>query len=238
MWFAHVLPTLSLGVNMNGTSDIDGMQLQFAAESTGGMIGIAALSMPQSPFHSGALSSAGGIIATLLRDSPDFGPLLNAGLKANSGGLAVPGSSVYDSFFRDAQTAIDAGDPINYVAAAVAHTPILFQRVIGGGTLPDGTASAPDQVIPSHASLALVTAANFTRFGTPGTAPLPAASAAYVNFLFGHHGNIFGPDPSTVTANTLPSWIAVTREMQSEVVGFAVAYGQAVTITNGSLVQP
>ena len=235
LWFAHVLPTLSLGAH---ASDIDGMQLQFAAESTGGMIGIAALSMPQSPFHSAALSSAGGIIATLLRDSADFGPLINALLKAGSGGLAVPGSSGYDSFFRDAQTAIDAGDPINYVAAAVASTPILFQRVIGGGTLPDGTASAPDQVIPSHSSLALVTAANFTRFGTPGTLPLPAASGAYVNFLFGHHGNIFGPDPSTVTPNTLPSWLAVTQEMQSEVVGFAVAHGQAVTITNGSLVQP
>ena len=58
----------------------------------------------------------------LLRDSQAFGPAINAGLAAK--GLQ-PNTTLYEQFFRDAQTAVDAGDPLNYIAATVAARPVL-----------------------------------------------------------------------------------------------------------------
>ena len=49
--------------------------------------------------------------------------MIQAGLVA--AGLPL-GTTLYDNFFRDAQTAVDAGDPLNYIADAVAARPVLL----------------------------------------------------------------------------------------------------------------
>jgi len=243
LWLAHVLPTLSLGANINGTSDVDGTRLQIGAESLGSMIAIGALSVANTPYLSGGLSSAGGAVAYLYRDSADYGPFI-AQLAASKG--VQPGMTLFDNFLRDVQTAIDSGDPINFVAAAVVNRPILFERVVGGGVLPDSSLALPDQVIPNQSAQRLISAVNlgttakFTRIATPGVTPLPAGTGAYVNFLFGDHGNILYLNPAD-GAITLPSQLAVSSEMQFEAVTFAVAQGAAVSVRdNGSpsVVQP
>ena len=243
LWLAHVLPTLSLGANMNGKSDVDGTQLQFAALSLGSMVGIAPLSVvdlatgkPNSPYNSGLLSTVGGAAVYLLRDSPSFAPPINAGLKLASGGVLVPGASAYDNWLRDAQQMVDAGDPVNYVGAAAAFRPLLIQQVVGGGLLPNGAAALPDQVIPNTATQRLLDAANFKRFG-PGQALLAPGTAAYVNFIYGQHGSILTPAGD---ANTGQTNAAAFLEAQTEAVAFAVAHGLAVTVGAGSpaVIQP
>jgi len=245
LWLAHVLPQLSLGVNINGTSDVDGTTLQLGAESLGSMVAIGALAVANPPYKSGLLSSAGGMIAYLYRDSADYGAFI-AALATSKG--APPGFTLFDNFLRDLQTVVDAGDPINYVATAVAQRPILYQRIVGGGILPDGTVAVGDQVIPIQSAQRLIDAVNlssavptphFTRLTGAGATPLAAGTGAYVNFLYGHHGNIFGPYQST--ANTLPSQLAVLSEMQFEAAAFARFLGTAATVRdNGSpsVVQP
>jgi dienelactone hydrolase len=233
MWLAHILPTLSLGTGH--AADIDPSQIQLAGQSLGSIVAIAPLAAVGSPYLSGMLSVPGGGIANLLRDSPTFSGPINAGLAAQ--GL-TPGLTLYSNFFRDAQTAVDAGDPVNFIATAVKQRPILFQQVIGGGPLQDGTASLPDQVIPNSATarlLAAVGSAHTQRYKGAGTLPTAAGTLSYVNFIYGTHGSLLDPSGS---ANEQPFNGGATVEMQTEAVGFALAGGLAVTTQNGALLQP
>jgi hypothetical protein len=243
VWFAHALPTLSLGVNKNGTSDVDGTRLQLAGQSLGSIVGTAAMGVRSvvngaaiSPYLSGMLSVDGGYWAYLGQTSATFAPIVTPALAAASGGLVVPGATLYDNFFRDAQTAADAADPANFVASAIAGRPILVQRVVGGGLLPDGTLALPDQVVSNASSARLLAAGNFKRFGL-GQALLPAGTGAYINFVYGMHTSLL--DPSG-TANTGPTNAAAWLEMQTEAVAFALAQGAAVTVGAGSpaVIQP
>ena len=147
---------------------------------------------------------------------PTFAPQINAGLEAQG---VFPGTTIYEQFFRDAQTAVDAGDPINFIAQATAAHPIHLLQVVGSST------SLPDQVVPNVATQRLITASAYL----PATAtPLHAARnpgpnmntagfRAFVNFTAGDHGSIIDPTAS----------LAVTEEMQLEALSFT---GQPVPV--------
>jgi hypothetical protein len=232
------LPALSLGVNPAG--DVDPTRIHFLGHSLGAMMGgvYLALAAP-SDVRTGTLAMPGGQIAQLLRDSPTFAPRIFAGLRAQSQGLLVQGTTGFEQFFRDAQTVVDSGDPINYVAGAAANHPIHLIQVVGGGTV------LPDQVIPNSATQRLITAAGLTRIPAPAT-PGPAVSMngsppghrAYVNFLVGDHGSIVNPAAS----------LAATREMQGETITFTGAPiptifppttpGTVILIGNPTVIQP
>ena len=243
LWFAHALPTLSLGVNKNGTSDVDGTQLQLSGQSLGSIVGTAPLGVrslatgaPNSPYLSGMLSVDGAYWAYIATTSPTFSAAILPQLATATQGLVVPGATMFDNFFRDLQTISDSADPANFVASAVAGRPILVQRVVGGGLLPDSSMALPDQVVPNDSSARLVASGPFTRF-TPGQTPLPAGHGAYVNFIYGKHTSLL--DPSG-TANTAATNGAAWLEMQTEAVAFALARGQVVTIGAGTptVIQP
>jgi hypothetical protein len=248
LWLGHVLPTLSLGVTVTG--DIHAGQIQLGAQSLGSITSIPALAAvvplnapvgagtPLSPYGSGALSVPGGGLAYLFRDSPAFGPVVNAGLAAH--GLQ-PGMTLYDNFIRDAQTAVDAGDPVNYIARAVYERPILMQQVVGGGPIPPaGTPNPPDQVIPNSATARLIAAVSadpndaITRLKQPVAPATQAAlaphAAAYVNFIYGMHGSLLDPSPLPGLPGSAQTNLAATVEMQFEAVSFAAAAGTATTV--------
>jgi hypothetical protein len=179
---------------------------------------------PTSEVTTGTLAMPGGNLPQLLLDSPTFRPRIVAGLQAQ--GLQ-PGTTLFAQFFRDAQTAVDSGDPINYIASAALHHPLHVLQVVGSGT------SLPDQVVPNSATQRLVEAGGLTRIPAPaGTPPVPLVNIAgsppgfraYVNFLFGDHGSIIDP-----TANA-----ATTAEMQTEAVSFAL--GQPPTAPPGTVI--
>lgn len=209
------LPNLEL--TGDTTPDIDPTRIHFLGHSLGGIVGTTFLGVTSgAQVRTATLAMPGGEIAQLLRDSPTFGPRINAGLAAQ--GL-VPGTTLYNQFFRDAQTAVDSGDPINYAAAAAAARPIHLIQVVGGGAV------LPDQVVPNSATQRLIDRMGLTRVtaATP-----PGTTRGFVNFIVGDHGSILSPAASG----------AATAEMQTETLLFAAGLGATITITNPAVVQP
>jgi hypothetical protein len=171
--------------------------------------------------RTGELANPGGVVAQTIFDSPAFGPRIKQGLAAQG---ITEGSTLYAQFIRDAQTLVDAGDPINYIVTAAAVRPLLILQVVGGGTLANGSASPSDQVVVNSATKRLIDAASIPRVFAAGLNPGPLG---YVNFIFGDHGSIISPAAS----------LATTAEMQGESIGFASSLGSAIPITNTAVVQ-
>jgi len=233
LWLGAVVHTLSLGANINGSSDIDKTNIQFVSLSLGSIVGIPALAMPNA-YLSGYLSVPGGTVSYLLRDSVSIAPELNAGLAA-ANPLLKPGLTLYDNWLRDSQTLVDAADPVNYMAAATANRPLLIQQVIGGGPLPDGTLNLPDQVVPNSATARLLAAAPATmripQPAAPGPVPLTAGTLTYINYIYGDHNSIWSPapPPRTTPVNAPTNGLAYF-EIDGEAASFAVTQGHATVL--------
>jgi hypothetical protein len=216
----RALPTLDVDANA-ATDDIDEARVGFVGHSLGGIVGtLFTASIPTSPpfppevqssLRSVVLVAPGGGIAELLRDSASFGPRINAGLQAQ--GLQA-GTSLYAQYFRDTQTIVDAGDPLNYAAAAVnpaLFRPVFLAQMVGGAGTPP---ALPDQVVPNAATARLIAA--MTATGTPFPRVVTGAAQAgsgYVNFIAGDHGSLLSPAASP----------AATFELQSRVSTFTIA---------------
>jgi pimeloyl-ACP methyl ester carboxylesterase len=231
--------------NAGGITPFASGETHFLGHSLGGIVGGVFLAVvPATDVSTGTLANAGGALATLLLDSPTFAPQINAGLAAQ--GL-TPGTTLYEQFFRDSQTVVDAGDPINYIAQTVALHPTHLLQVVGSTPPPavcNPAAPAngcPDQVVPNSATAALITASAYgpggaaaalARIPAPTTAPPvmladPAGFRAYVNFIEGDHGSIID--------DVVP---AVTEEMQGEAISFAASGGQELVISVPAVIQP
>jgi hypothetical protein len=234
--FARSLPgtSLPLAGTVSATT-----ALHYLGHSLGAIEGATFLGVvPAAEVSTGTLANPGGGLSDLLITSPAFSPEINAGLAAQ--GL-TPGMTLYAQFFRDSQTAIDSGDPINYIALATAQHPIHLLQVVGGGPLAGGGTSLPDQVVPNSATQRLIVASAYgpaaaagtlMRIPAPTTAPpvtLTSAGGfrAYVNFLEGDHGSIID--------DVVP---AVTAEMQGEAISFALSGGHAIQINVPPVIQP
>jgi len=205
----RALPGLDLDGDTVG--DIDPTRIAFVGQSLGSIVGIgfgAALPTPTTlPYPTTTplrvptmvLSVPGGGVAALLRDSPTFGPRINAGLQAL--GL-MPGTSLYAQFFRDVQNIVDAGDPLNFVTVAASQRSIYFQQMVG-----NGTTVLPDQVIPNSATQRLIDAIVASGQAFPRVVPgSPVNGDGYVNFVLGDHGSLLNPAASP----------PATGEMQTE----------------------
>jgi alpha-beta hydrolase superfamily lysophospholipase len=235
---ARSLPNMNLDSDPAG--DINPTGIHFLGHSLGGIVGGVYLGVAsKTDVSTATLAMPGGGLPYLLRDSPTFGPRVVAGLEAQ--GL-VQGTTLFEQFFRDAETAVDAGDPLNYIAAAATNHPLHLLQVVGS------TSSPPDQVVPNSATQRLIEAAALTRIPAPAM-PGPVVDAngfrAYVNFVIGDHGSIIDPTAS----------LAVTTEMQAEAITFAGAPvppipplsfpgfpatppGTAILILNPTVIQP
>jgi pimeloyl-ACP methyl ester carboxylesterase len=200
------LPNMNLDSDPAG--DIDPADIHYLGHSLGAIVGGVFLGVASpAEVSTATLAMPGGGLPYLLRDSPTFGPRIVAGLEAQ--GL-MQGTTLFEQFLRDAQTVVDSGDPLNYIAAAATRHPIHLLQIIGSATSP------PDQVVPNSATQRLIDAAALARIPAPA-APGPVSNAsgfrAYVSFVAGDHGSIIDP-----TASKL-----VTTEMQAEAISFTGA---------------
>jgi hypothetical protein len=239
--FARTLPSLNLGAA--GTIDATG--IHYLGHSLGAILGINFLAIATSAdVSTGTLANPGGVLTNILTTSPSFAPTVNAGLAAKG---ILPGTTIYNQFFRDHQTVIDADDPVNYVALATAQHPIHLLQVVGmtpppGGCSPAAPLGCPDQVVPNSATQALITASAYgpagaagtlTRIKSPATAPPvmlvgPAGGfRAYVNFVNGDHGSIID--------DVVP---LVTAEMQGEAISFALSKGAEIVVNVPPVIEP
>ena len=209
---AESLPALDLDGDTVG--DIDGSRMHFSGISLGGIVGTVANALPIAT-QSAYLNVPGGGIANLLRESPALSPSVNAGLAA--AGLQQ-GTTLYEQFFRDAQTIIDSGDPLNYVATAFAARPLLVTQVVN------------DVVVPNVATQRLINAAAFIKANAPGPTAVAAGSGRWLHFLSGSHGSLLDPGSS----------LAVTTEMQTHAASFVLNGGAGFLITPGgsALLEP
>jgi pimeloyl-ACP methyl ester carboxylesterase len=232
------LPNMNLDDDPAG--DIDPAGIHYLGHSLGAIVGGVFLGVASpSDVSTATLAMAGGGLPYLLRESPTFGPRIVAGLEAQ--GL-MQGTTLFEQFFRDAQTVVDSGDPLNYIAAAGARHPLHLLQITGS------VSSPPDQVVPNSATQRLIDAAALARIAAPA-APGPVTNAsgfrAYVNFVVGDHGSLIDPRAS----------LATTTEMQAEAITFAGAPvppipqlsfpgfpatppGSAILILNPAVIQP
>jgi hypothetical protein len=206
------LPSLDLDGDTVG--DVDASQIHFSSLSLGGMVGTVA-NATSIGTNSAYLNAPGGGVANLLRESATFSGSINAGLEAANAAL-VPGTTLYEQFFRDAQTAVDAGDPVNYIAAAIAARPVLVTQVLN------------DQVVPNSATQRLIAAAPFVKTATPGFNFVAAGTGTWVHFTSGSHGSLLSPAAS----------LAVTTEMQTHAASLAASGGAAFVIMNPAILEP
>jgi pimeloyl-ACP methyl ester carboxylesterase len=212
----------NLDVDGDGTADIDPNNVHFVGHSLGAITGATFLGLNTS-VSTATLAMPGGGIASLLRQSPTFGPAVTAGLQSQSQGLLVPGTTLFEEFFRDAQTVVDSGDPWNYMTAAVGLHRMHLIQVVGSSTSP------PDQVIPNFATQRLIDFGMLKRVPAAGVAPdLTNGLRVYVNFTAGSHASILDPTSS----------LAATAEMQKETVTFAASQGTALPPPDATVVQP
>jgi hypothetical protein len=220
----RALPTLDLDGDTVG--DIDPTRIAFVGQSLGSIVGISYGAALPSPALTPTMvfSVPGGGVAALLRDSPTFGPRINAGLQSQ--GL-LPGTSLYAQYFRDVQNIVDAGDPLNFVALAAQQRSIYFQQMVGGGGTP---AALPDQVIPNSATQRLINAVIASGQAFPRVVPgAPGMGDGYVNFVVGDHGSLLSPVSS----------LAATGEMQGETVTYTATGGAIVPgVVTPTVVQP
>ncbi len=207
---AGALPNLDLDGDTAG--DIDPARIHYASISLGSIVGTVANAMPI-PTVSAYLNVPGGGVANLLRDSATLGPRIQAGLEA--AGL-TPNTTLYEQFFRDAQAAVDAGDPLNYIAAAVAARPVLLTQVIN------------DTVVPNSSTQRLVNAAPFVKTATPGFNAVAAGTGTWVHFTEGFHGSLLSPAAS----------LLATTEMQTHAASLAASGGTVFAITNPAILEP
>lgn len=207
---ARSLP--GLDVDGDSSPDIDGSRIHYAGISLGGIVGTVASAAP-SAIVSSYLNVPGGGIARLLQDSPALSPSVNAGLAAS--GL-TQGSTLYEQFFVDAQTAVDAGDPINFVVAAANARPVLLTQVVN------------DVVVPNSATQRLVNAAPFAKASAAGPAAVGPGAPRWVHFTSGSHGSLLDPSAS----------LAVTTEMQTHAASLASTGGSGFFITNPAILEP
>jgi hypothetical protein len=248
MTFELALPQLTIPASAGVTaSALAPAPIHYLGHSLGAIVGTVFMAVvPPTDVNTATLANPGGVVTRLLQDSPSFAPQINAGLEAQ--GLQ-PGTTLYAQFFRDTQTVVDSGDPVNYVALATALHPIHLLQVVGANPTPAGctpaspaTAGCPDQVVPNSATQALITASAYgpaaasgalTRIKSPTTAPPvtevgPAGGfRAYVNFVNGDHGSIID--------NLVP---LVTEEMQGEAISFALSNGAEIVINVPPVIQP
>lgn len=205
---ARSLPSMSLGA----AGSVNPAAIHYLGHSLGGIVGGTFMGViPAAQVGTATLAMPGGEVAQLLRDSPTFAPVINAGLAAQ--GLQQ-GTTLYEQFFRDAQTAVDAGDPINFIALATTNHPIHVIQVVGSAT------SLPDQVVPNSATQRLILAGGLTQVHPPGAAGTTALHV-YVNFTAGAHGSILDPTSSP----------AATTEMQTEAIAFALTSGTQLPVS-------
>lgn len=212
--------TLQAGHIVGSGFTLDGSKIGFVGHSLGGIVGTTYLGVDPSAFAA-VVGMPGGHVSELLRNSATFGPIIDGQLAAN--GLPK-GTLGYYAFYNEAQAAVEDGDPANYAALAVAKHPLHMIEVVGDGT----TANPPDQVVPNIATDLLAKLMGLTTINTAGPHPLAVSAGTIAQFTAGAHGSLLQPAASDATQ------LAITTEMQSELVSVFASSGTAVVVTDAS----
>lgn len=218
----HLVKTIQNGIDIDPAAangeDFDANRIYFVGHSLGGITGTTALGI-NSDTNASVLAMPGGGIAKLLDGSASFGPTIATGL-AQQG--VIEGTETYESFLRLAQTAADAGDPINYAARANDAHPILMFEVIDDAVVPNNVIDNPQALIDGYLAgtdplaedmqLSIVTTNSSDGAGADGLRI----------FTEGDHSSILNPAASLET----------TMSMQCEMSVYFATNGQTIAASD------
>jgi hypothetical protein len=203
----------NLDVTGDGQPDIDRTRIHYTGLSLGGIVGVAQ-SKYASAYRTATVAAPGGPFTRIALESPAFLPLV----KARTASQFAYNSTLFNNFFREVQTLIDSGDPINHICNCASSKPLHLIKVNG------------DTVIPNSTTDNIIRAANFTKLRSGVNAVAPG-QPVYVAFTKGSHGSLFDPTSSP----------AATAEMQRQSVLFATSAvqpgGPFVVITDPTVVE-
>ena len=164
------------------------------------------------PIRGLVTSAAGTQVAQVLVNSATFAPIINGGL-GNSG--VNPGTTNYERFLYAAQTAMDSGDPVNFMETlAGLGVPTLVQQINNDAVIPNAAAGAP--LMGTQAMANLLGALPLV----PGTTQL---GQGHVKLTAGGHSSLLRPEGDAPQ---------VTGELQAQVVTFVLNDGN---VTVGSV---
>lgn len=164
------------------------------------------------PIRGLVTSAAGTQVAQVLVNSATFAPIINGGL-GNSG--VNPGTTNYERFLYAAQTAMDSGDPVNFMETlAGLGVPTLVQQINNDAVIPNAATGAP--LMGTQAMANLLGALPLV----PGTTQL---GQGHVKLTAGGHSSLLRPEGEAPQ---------VTGELQAQVVTFVLNDGN---VTVGSV---
>jgi len=187
------------------------------------------------------LANGGGQLTKLLENSNIGTNLVIPGLAAlgEQAGLDLgQGSSLYELTLNIFQATVDSGDPINFADTLEAtNTPVLAFEIAG-----DGGSNAPDATVPVDAvDNRIAPALPAPLAGTEPLASVLGLTAAdedvvdddtpkqlLVRFNNGEHSSFAGADAA--------SGNGVFSEMMGQLVSFLNSNGEALDVTNDSVV--
>lgn len=205
---------VSLDVTGDAQPDIDPNRVHYVGLSLGGIVGLAQAKYAPN-IRTVTVAAPGGLLSRLLLDSPTFGNTIRAALAGNF----ANNSTLFNNFFREVQTLVDPGDPINHICECAQLKPLHLIKVTG------------DTVVPNNSTDRLIAAGNLTQLSTLGPNAVGPGQGAFVNFIKGSHGSLFDPTAS----------LAATVEMQRQSVLFAASAvqpgGPFVVITDPTVIQ-
>ena len=204
--------TLETSPSFGGVT-LDGSQVGFVGHSLGGIVGTVYLGVEDN-FTASSLVTTGGGIPRLLDGSEVFGDTIRAGLAAQG----VVGDA-YQSYLTGAQWVLDSADPINYAMDAAGTHSIHMIEVIGDSVIPNSVATGPLSGTEPLAALMGLETITSTQSSTSGVNGL-------VRFNAGNHGSVLD-DTESVDA---------TVEMQTEIGAYQASFGQAIVISNPSVI--
>lgn len=158
------------------------------------------------PIRGLVTSGAGTQVAQVLVNSATFAPIINGGL-ANSG--VNVGTTNYERFLYAAQTAMDAGDPVNFIETlATLNVPVLVQQINNDAVIPNSATGAP--LVGTKAMARLL---DTTQLGLGST----QLGRGYVKHTAGGHSSLLRPEGGAPQ---------VTAELQTQVVTFVLNNGK------------
>lgn len=208
---SKTIPTMDFD---GGGPDLDASNIHMVAVSLGSTFASVMLGV-NTDVGPATMSSPFATWTRILTDPQalTFGAPLRAGLAAQ--GL-LQGTVGFDNFVRDLQTVLDSADPANFAEATAASHALHVIEILGDVTVPNN----PTDYLAGLWNATDVTAAS------PFLMNMPRAHGI-VRFTSGAHSSLL--DPSAAPA--------VTTEMQTQMVTFAVTGGTTIAITDTSVVQ-
>ncbi|HIQ07086.1 MAG TPA: lipase [Thiotrichaceae bacterium] len=215
---------LVLRRSLGSITDIDTSKVSFIAHSLGGVVGVPYLGVEDQVTPS-ALITTGASIATIIRDSATFGPVVKGGFLAGDPSRT---EASYAEFLQAVQWVLDSSDPVNFAMDAAITHPIFMTEVIGDGATHSFDTTLPNSSTEILAALLRVQPAAAT------SNPVTVGAPRIIRFTQGDHSSIL--DPTDDVPAGIASYINVFEEMHSQISTFMTSGGTKVDISDFGII--